>query len=440
LEEMMDERNTTRVAMVSEHASPVALLGGADAGGQNVYVDELSRGLSARGIDVDVFTRRDSPHAPEIVDWAPGVRVINLDAGPEAPLSKDDLWPLMPSFRDAFLRFILRNGVRYDLLHGNFWMSGWVVAELRRSLAVPAVQVFHATGLTKRRCQGAADTSPANRIETERRIMREVDRVVAQCPNEHDELVDGYGTSPSKIELIPAGVNTERFRPIERVESRRRIEASLGIDPDDLVLVYVGRMLPRKDIRNVLRAFALLVERWGEGQPPQGLKLLLVGGETTEPDPSATPEIGELQRLGADLGIAEHVRFTGQRQPETLRNYYGAGDVVVTTPWYEPFGLTPLEGMACGRPVVGSAVGGIPFTVDDGVTGRLVPPRDPHALARCLEDLLLDAPGRERMGAAARARVERRFTWSVTADRTASLLRTLLDQRHPADIAITTNA
>ena len=119
-----------RIAFLSEHASPVALLGSEDAGGQNVYVDEVSRNLARLGHRVDVFTRRDSPDAPEVVDWAPGVRVVNLTAGPAEFLLKDNLWPLMPDFRDAFLRFMLRDGVRYDLAHGNFWMSGWVAADL----------------------------------------------------------------------------------------------------------------------------------------------------------------------------------------------------------------------------------------------------------------------------------------------------------------------
>lgn len=434
----MNTGKPLRVAMISEHASPVALLGGADAGGQNVYVDEVSRGLAARGMAVDLFTRCTSPQAPEVIDWAPGVRVINLVAGPPLPLAKDDLWPLMPAFRDSFLHFILRDGARYDVIHANFWMSGWVATELRRALGIPAVQVFHATGLTKQRCQGTADTSPTGRIGAERRITREIDRVIAQCPNERDELLEGYGTPASKIALIPAGVNPERFRPIDRLEARRRIEPSLGITPEDLVIVYVGRMLPRKDVRNVVRAFALLVQRWDERQAP--LKLLLVGGESPEPNPVTTPEIGELRHLAAALGVAGRVCFTGQRQPDALRDYYGASDVAVTTPWYEPFGLTPLEAMACGRPVVGSAVGGIPFTVKEGVTGLLVPPRDPAALAARLEALLRDPAARQRMGTAARNRVERRFTWSVTAERTAALCQDVIEQWHVATLAAATNS
>jgi glycosyltransferase involved in cell wall biosynthesis len=159
------------------------------------------------------------------------------------------------------------------------------------------------------------------------------------------------------------------------------------------------------------------------------LRLLVVGGETEMPDPAATPELGVLQQLAAELGITDRVQFVGRRQPNVLCDYYSAGDVAVTTPWYEPFGLTPLEGMACGRPVVGAAVGGIPFTVADGMTGYCVPPRDPEALAARLETLLTRPDLRARMGRAARARVEREFTWATSALRTAALYEALLAER-----------
>ncbi len=406
------DRPTPRVAFLSEHASPVALLGSEDAGGQNVYVDEVSRGLGKLGYAVDVFTRHDRADVPETIDWAPGVRIVNLPAGPAEFLPKDALWPLMPAFRDAFLRFAAREGVRYTLIHGNFWMSGWVATELRRALGIPAVQIFHAMGKTKQRHQGEADTSPPDRIDVELAVVRQVDRLIAQCPSERDGLVDDYGAPPDKVAAIPLAVNLDRFRPVPRDEARRRI----GLDTDGPVVVYVGRMLPRKDVRNVVRAVAALVRRH-----PEPVTLLLVGGETAEPDPVATPEIGVLQALAAELSIADRTRFVGKRQPDVLLDYYSAGDVVVTTPWYEPFGLTPLEGMACGRPLIGSAVGGITFTVADGVTGFLVPPRDPEALADRLHHLLADPELRARMGRAARARVEREFTWGVVAERTAAL-------------------
>ena len=413
--------NGLRIAMFSEHASPLALLGGQDAGGQNVYVDEVSRGLARLGVAVDVFTRRDAPQLPPVVQMAPGVRVVHLRAGPERFIPKDDLWPLMPAFRDAALAFALANG-GYDALHGNFWMSGWVATELREPLVAPVIQIFHAMGKTKQRHQGAADTSPAQRIAIELGVIQAADALIAQCPCERDELVDDYGADPDKVAIIPSAVNTQRFAPVPRDLARRRI----GLPQDGLVIAYVGRMLSRKDPRNIVRALALLRTRWPEVPPPT---LLLVGGETSAPDPAATPEIGALMRLGDELGMRSQMRFVGKQQPDALRDYYSAADVVVTTPWYEPFGLTPLEAMACGRPVIGSAVGGITYTIQDGATGYLVPPRDPKALAERLAYLLQRPALRRRMGEAARQRVAREFIWPTVAERSAALYERVIAQR-----------
>jgi glycosyltransferase involved in cell wall biosynthesis len=356
----------------------------------------------------------------------------------------------MPEFRDSFLRFMEREEVHYDLIHGNFWMSGWVATELRQRLGIPAVQIFHAMGKTKRRHQKSVDTSPGDRIGIELGVVRDVDRLIAQCPAERDELVNDYHANQNKVVIIPSAVNTRLYRPVNKNEARRKI----GLEIDGNLIVYIGRMLPRKDIRNIVRALALLL---GRGRfigpdrvlgPPAGAPtadlsadyrfiapsnppptLMVVGGETVEPDPVDTPEIGELQRLAAELGVLDRVRFIGKRQPNELRYYYSAGDIVVTTPWYEPFGLTPLEAMACGRPIIGSAVGGIKFTIQDGKTGYLVPPRNPAALATRLRELLSQPQLCEEMGVAARKRVEHEFTWSIVAMRTAALYETILAER-----------
>lgn len=420
-----------RIAMISEHASPAAVLGSTDAGGQNVYVDELSRHLGRLGVQVDVFTRRDAPDLPEVLPWAPNVRIVHVAAGPPAPLPKDELWPLMPLFRDRMLEWLRRNGLRYDVIHGHFWMSGWVAIELRRRLGVPVVQLFHALGTTKQRHQGSADTSPGARIAVERQIVREADRVIAQCPAERAELLHDYATDAARLVSIAGAVNPQRFRPVPRAWAR----AQLGLPLERPIITYVGRMLPRKDVRNIVRALALLAR---EGPAPAPL-LLLVGGETADADPLATPEIGVLQRLATELGVHDLVRFTGKRQPDELYLFYGAADVVVTTPWYEPFGLTPLEAMACARPVIGAAVGGIRFTVQHGVTGWLVPPRDPQALAVCLRHVLSQPDLRLRMGRAARRRVLRAFTWPLTARRTLALYEALAAHQveaEPAALAV----
>lgn len=426
----------TRIAFLSEHASPLTNLGGADAGGQNVYVDQVSRNLARRGHAVDVITRRDSPDTPEIVAWTPGVRVVNLLAGPLKPRPKDELWPFMPEFRDSLLRFMEHDETPYDVIHGNFWMSGWVATEVRSRLDIPVVQIFHAMGKTKRRHQKKVDTSPGDRIKIELDVIRKADRIIAQCPSERSELVNDYGADPHKIVTIPSAVNTRIFKPVIRDEARQRI----GLGTEDTVIVYVGRMLPRKDIRNIVRALAVLVREneSARNMHIQPITLMIVGGESVEPDPVATPEIGELQKLAVELGVADRVRFIGKRQPEVLRDYYSAAEVAVTTPWYEPFGLTPLEAMACGRPVIGSAVGGITYTIKDGETGFLVPPRDPEALAARLQQLLSQPELCRQMGLAARKRVEQEFTWSIVAMRTGALYEQLLAKRMRETLPVAT--
>jgi D-inositol-3-phosphate glycosyltransferase len=385
-----------RVAMISEHASPLAAaLGGEDSGGQNVYVAELARHLGAMGHQVDVFTRRDSTHEPGVVPFAEGVRVVNLSAGPAKRVPKDELFPFMVEFRDAFYRFAEEEPVPYDLVHANFWMSGWVACEANRDFGLPFAQTFHALGEIKRREQGANDTSPPERRAVEFRILEEVDRVLATCPAEVEELTALYGADLARLTLVPCGVDVEMFRPVDRKEARR----ALGL-PDKPTVVYVGRLVPRKGVDTLIEAFALL---------PRNLdaRLVIVGGE-----PGGSPEATSLSILTESLGgISARVSFAGSRPREDLHRYYSAANAAVSVPHYEPFGMTPLEAMACATPIVGSRVGGIKTSVADGKSGYLIPPRDPQALARCLLRLLLDETSRDRMGRAARRRIEEHYTW-----------------------------
>jgi len=402
-----------RIAMISEHANPLALLGSEDAGGQNVYVYEVSVGLARMGYRVDVFTRRDSPEPSDVVRLAPGVRVVHIAAGPARFIKKDDLWPLMPAFAEGCRAFIASQRRPYDLIHSNFWMSGWVACELKAALGLPVVHIFHALGAIKRLEQGAADTSPAARHEAELRVIREVDRLIAQCPAEVDDLRRYYTPHLGHVCVVPSGVNTRRYRPVPR----RTARAHLGLAQDAQVIGYVGRLVPRKGVATLLGAFARLVRE----RPGAPLRLMVVGGDTRDPAQDPTPEMARLRRLAARLGVAGQVWFVGKRQPDELPEYYGAADIMVSVPWYEPFGLTPLEAQACRRAFIGSAVGGITYTVQDGVTGLLVPPRDEAALAAKLALLLDDPALRRRLAWAGHRRVQREFTWAHVAERTAAV-------------------
>jgi len=386
--------------MISEHASPLAALGGEDSGGQNVYVAELARHLGAMGHQVDVFTRRDSKLLPEVVHFDEKVRVVNLSAGPAKVVTKDELFPLMAGLRDAFYRFARSEPAAYDLVHANFWMSGWVACEAKKDLGLPFAHTFHALGEIKKREQGDADTSPPERPATEFRILEEADLVLATCPAEVEELTILYEADPTRLALVPCGVDAEKFRAVDRREAREE----LGL-PEGPTVVYVGRLVPRKGVDTLVEAFALL-------PPHLGARLVVVGGE---PEPGESLEILRLSDLASKLGVEERVIFTGSRPQKDLYHYYNAADVSVTVPHYEPFGMTPLEAMACATPVIGSRVGGIKTSVADGKTGFLVPPKNAQALANRLLRLLADENLRDRMGRAARRRIEQHYTWERVA-------------------------
>lgn len=391
-----------KIALVSEHASPLAVTGGVDSGGQNIYVAHVARQLHRAGHQVDVFTRRDRALLPAVSDME-GVRVIHVPAGPPTQLPKEALLPYMAEFGDFLLGFSRRERLGYDVIHANFFMSGLAALKTKEALGIPLVMTFHALGKVRRLHQGADDGFPDERFAIEERLVRESDVVVAECPQDAADLRRHYGTDPARIEIVPCGFDMAEFAPTGHAAAR----AALGWPANRFAVLQLGRIVPRKGIDNVVRALALLREQYGVDA-----HLYVVGGNADMPNEIATPEIARLRGVAASCGARGHVTFIGRRGRAQLREFYGAADVFVTTPWYEPFGITPIEAMACARPVVGADVGGIRYTVVDGQTGFLVPPREPAALAERIARLARDAALAQRMGEAGLARAHAHFTWS----------------------------
>ena len=419
-----------RIAIISDHASPLAALGGADCGGQNVYVSQLARELAAHGHQVDVFTRRDDPALPMIVAGCDGMRVIHVPAGPPLAVRKEELLPYMTEFAAFTTGWCACEDRGYDLVHANFWMSGLVALELKERLDIPFVITFHALGRVRRIHQGAADAFPDARIEIEERIIEAADRVIAECPQDEQDLLTLYHADPGRICMIPCGVDTTTFRPLPRSRAR----SMLGIHQGERVVLQLGRLVPRKGIDNVIRGLARLRDRHG-----MEATLLIVGGESETPDPARTPEIGCLKEVAACEGVAEQVRFIGRRGRDALRYYYSAADVFVTTPWYEPFGLTPLESMACGTPVIGADVGGIRYTVTEGRTGHLVPPNDPEALAAAIARVLGEPRHRHALAQEGLRRTRENFSWPSVACAVEELYQEVLaaGELVEADLSLT---
>ena len=407
-----------KIAMVSEHASPLAVLGGVDAGGQNVHVAALARELGRLGHEVDVYTRRDDPDVAERVQLGPGAHVVNVPVGPAAPVPKDDLLPLMDAFGDWVRADWDVHGLP-DVVHAHFWMSGLAALRATRGLNLPVAQTFHALGTVKRRHQGSADTSPPSRIFLEQRIGREVDLVLATCRDEVHEL-DAMGVPTDRVRVVPCGVDTTQFTPMgaslpPQLDGRYAVQRGSADEADSpgrpLRLLAAGRLVPRKGFDEAVRALARF----------PGAELFVVGG----PAPGLVDDDAEVRRLrwlAQECGVADRLHLVGQVAQRDMPAWYRFADLVMATPWYEPFGITPLEAAACGRPVVGSAVGGLLDSVQDGVTGRLVPPRDVPALVEAMTEVMGDPGLRERWGAAARTRAVERFDWSVVAAQTEEAL------------------
>lgn len=395
------------IALISEHASPLASPGGVDSGGQNVYVAQVARQLARSGHRVDVYTRRDHPDQLPAVPLAPNVRVIHVPAGPPSFVPKEELLPWMPEFGERVAAYCTQAHLHYDVAHANFFMSGLVAQHLRRTLGLPFVITFHALGKVRRLYQGTADGFPPERIAIEQELVAEADRIVAECPQDRDDLVALYDADPQRIDIVPCG-----FDPGELGPGGYSLRHRLGLADEDFVILQLGRLVPRKGIDNVVRALGVLRREHG-----LNARLLVVGGESDLPDPVQTPEIGRLSAIAEAEGVGEQVTFTGRRPRAQLRDFYCSADVFVTTPWYEPFGITPLEAMACGCPVIGSAVGGIKYSVIDAVTGFLVPPNDPAALAERLARLRHNPELGRALGRAGIRRVRSAFTWKQVVAR-----------------------
>jgi len=403
----------TRVAVLSVHTCPLAALGGKETGGMNVYVREVSRALGRLGLAVDVFTRSQDPGIPEVVPLGPRARVVHVPAGPARPIARAAVAAHLPEFASGVEAFRAREGVRYDLVHSHYWLSGLAGLDLRRRWDVPLVHMFHTLGAIKNAVAGdSGDTEPAERLAAEVRIAAAADRIVASNLVERAGLVWHVQADPARVAVIPCGVDVELFRPRPAAPARAR----LGVDAEH-VLLFVGRLTPIKGLETLLRALAVLRS---DGLASARLRLLVVGGTKGEPGDSA-----DLRRLARDLGVASWVDFRGPQPQDALPDYYAAADLCLMPSRYESFGMVALEAMASGVPVIASRAGGLTVTVQDGVTGRLVPEGDVAALALAVKGLLADDASRQALGARS-VGWARRFTWPAVGRSIAELYAELL--------------
>jgi D-inositol-3-phosphate glycosyltransferase len=404
-----------RVAMLSVHTCPLAMLGGKETGGMNVYVRDLTRELARRGIAVDVFTRSQNSHLPHVMHrLGPLGRVIHIPTGPEEPYDKNKVFDYLPEFVENVRQFACDEGVQYDVIHSHYWLSGWAARELREAWGVPIVQMFHTLG--KMKDAVASDPSQretARRIEVETEIVQYADRLVAATPAERDQLIKLYQADPAAISIVPPGVDIDHFKPMPMKAARQH----LGVDPDDWMLLFVGRIEPLKGVDTLIRAMALLAHEcpaW-----VSRLSRAIIGGD---PNTNENAEMERLKQMHTELKLGELVVFLGAKDQDTLQYYYNAAEAVVMPSHYESFGMVALEAMACGTPVIASDVGGLSYLVRDGTTGFHVPNGDHVALASTLARLLQDDVLRRKLGQQAWGWAQN-YSWLKVGERIMEIYR-----------------
>ncbi len=386
-----------RIAMFSIHSSPIGELGTKNTGGMSVYIRELARHLGVFGHCVDIYTRLNGTKRNQIIALYDNVRLIHLSAGSNDYTPKLALYYYLSDFFRALERFKKQEGLKYDLIHSHYWLSGRLGSWVQDRWNIPHIVMFHTLGIVKN-IAGVVDSEPDLRIATEKKLTRTCDRILAPTDREKENLLKYCHALPEKIGVVPCGVNLDLFHPMDKSSARKR----LGFDQDEPILLYVGRFDPIKGIGRLLEAMAYL-------KPLKPVRLIIIGGDG--PD---TPEYQNLQQLCAKFGIQKSVRFVGRVEQHKLPLYYSAADALVIPSYYESFGLVGLESLACGTPVVATDVGAMRYIVRDGKTGQIVADATPRSLAQAIATFLTGS-GFKRLSADMIRASVLKFGWSNVA-------------------------
>jgi D-inositol-3-phosphate glycosyltransferase len=402
-----------RIALISVHGDPAIEIGKEEAGGQNVYVRNVGEALSRQGWQVDMFTRRSQTDQPSVVQHTPHCRTIRLTAGPQEFIPRDDLFGYLPEFIEAFQKFQADSGMRYDLVHTNYWLSSWVGMTLKKLQGVKQIHTYHSLGAVKYQAVTAIPMIAKTRLATEKTCLETAERIVATSPQEREHMRSLVSTQ-GNIDIIPCGTDIHRFGNVSRSEARQ----ALGLEQDAKIVLYVGRFDRRKGIETLVRAVGQ------SALSDQNLKLIIGGG--SRPGQSDGMERDRIEGIVNELGLQDITLFPGRLGIENLHLYYAAADVSVVPSHYEPFGLVAIEAMASGTPVVASDVGGLQFTVIPEVTGLLAPAKDDAAFAEAIDRILADSDWRDQLGQAGRDRVEKMFSWDGVATQLGKLYKQVL--------------
>lgn len=404
-----------RVAHVSLHGDPLEPLGSIEAGGQNVYVKNVALQLARRQVQVDVFTRWNDPTKARLEEFAPGARSVRLKGGPVGFVKKERTLEFLPELLEDFAAFCRHHHLHYDLIHTHYYIEGAFGLQLARIHHLPQVHTFHSLGQIKlnyEKLQGNPDAQGyGQRLQIERNLMSHADLLVATSPFEAQDFRDWYGHDNTNVGVVPCGLDPRIFSP----KGRRKCRSKLGLPQERTILLFVGRLDPRKGMEVLLFAYRKLL--FDLGARSSQVLLVVVGGQDGE------PQLEEFRKLAASLGLREYsgegsegnVLFAGSHPQPVVAEYYSAADMTLVPSYYEPFGMVAIETQACGTPAIVSSVGGLRYAIN-GTGGLLAKPYSPADLAEKMLHLVLNHNERRELARNGRQRVLRMFTWEAVAD------------------------
>lgn len=412
--------------MISEHGDPLEPLGGQEAGGQNVFVNELARMMSRKGITVDVYTRWDNRRLAEVVRFAKRAKVIRVRAGSRYFIRKDLLGPHMPEFLENVLRFTREHKYRYDLIHAHYYFSGWVAARLKEILKIPTVVDFHTLGYLKKEALGERDTSPNERMKIEQEVMEKSDAIIATSPEYKKAMIEHYNIPARKICVMARGVSLKKFRPLDKMKTRQLLE----LDPASKIVLFAGKMEERKGGITLLKAIKYIVSH--SPDLAKKLQVYMISGDPRKERKKEAQEASfrhVVKETIKKFKLEKCVHLIPGMPQENLHKWYVAADVVTMPSYYEPFGMVAIEAMASGTPVIASRTGGLQWTVMHRLTGYLARPKHHRELAKRITKILLDDELRKRMSLNARDHINHDFSWESVVEETLDLYRLVLEQR-----------
>lgn len=401
-----------RVAFLSMHTSPLDQPGTGEAGGMNVYMNDLAGALAGRGVETTVFTRRNDPSPPETTRTAGGYRVSLVDAGPPRPAPAGALAEWVGDYAGQVIDRMREEG-GYDLVHSHYWLSGWAGRMVKQSLGLPLANSFHTLGRVKDAARRPGQPpEPLSRIAAENEVIAAADCVIVSSEYEADELIGHYRADPGRVCINPPGIDLRLFRPGDRAAARRK----LGMGDEPLIL-FAGRIQPLKGADVAVRALATVRESL------PGARLALVGGPS---GPDGEAELAAVRREAALLGAEGAVTFYGPRPHREMPLFYQAADALAAPSRSESFCLVAVESQACGTPVAAANVGGLRYVVSDRRSGILVDGWEAADYGRALLSILRSPARREELSAGATANAER-FGWGLSTERLLELYKGIMD-------------